>query len=141
MTQSELNRLKKLCEEAIPGPWEAYKDEDGNYSGVRTLANVDYNENVVWGYVPWEDGGTTEAVFIAEARNALPQLIAEVERLREALKEIGFKRIPASEHEQNCELLLTNELDDEIVCTCGRWSLEFAKSAILARKALGIEND
>lgn len=69
MTPDRLAELKRLCEAATPGPWEANMDQvwcDG------WLADVHRDEN---------------AAFIAAARTALPGLIAEVERLTDELAE------------------------------------------------------
>lgn len=83
MKNDELQRLKKLCDAATPGPWEVSRDD-------RTVA---YNVEDSWGRQNWQatnrwyKNGTVEddAAFISAARSAVPALIAEIERLREEI--------------------------------------------------------
>lgn len=69
-----LDEIKKRAEAATPGPWaaheRAHKNEwalRGPATSARTLVRED-------------------ATFIAHARQDVPALVAEVERLREALR-------------------------------------------------------
>ncbi len=72
-----IQKMKKLCEAATDGPWETrfiYR--------VWDAARKD--STVMFGTTPkqeWKD-----AEFIAEARSFVPEAIAEIERLRDALK-------------------------------------------------------
>lgn len=73
MNQEQLNAIKERVAKATPGPWEYDNEERGiwnnggfNYLGTVTLSHVD-------------------AEFIANAREDVPALVAEVERLRETL--------------------------------------------------------
>jgi hypothetical protein len=79
MTHEQLQILRALCEKATPGPWEYHKSESGD--GVLCPRG---------GYVVEVGHGTTnnDAAFIAAARDALPALLDEVERLRERLDDI-----------------------------------------------------
>lgn len=104
MKDSYLKQLKKLAEAATPGPWLERQDLDYYQAGT-------YLGHGPMKYVPRKDGRGNELVscsieeveyfaddvvriegtdadqdFIAEARTAVPQLIAEVERLREELR-------------------------------------------------------
>lgn len=69
----DIDRLRQLEAEATPGPWEA--DGAGIGHGERWIAhgNVRY---------PSEATAEADAEFIAEARNALPELLDELETLR-----------------------------------------------------------
>ena len=107
MTEKELQKIKEWCEKATPGPWEYWTD---------SLIDCIAHEDTV---MMWRDGGTSEmedciqlvgesndpvfiaaigyrdvienAEFIAHAREDIPKLIAEIERLQ-ALKQIGTCR-------------------------------------------------
>lgn len=88
MDREALEELKKICEEATPGPW--YTDElcdsacgtacspygcpESHPSGVWEVGPEDVTSNVSTNNEP-------DAEFIAAARTALPQLIADSERL------------------------------------------------------------
>lgn len=61
MTQKELNRLKRLCAAATPGPWSGKIDQIGRINKK------------------------ADSLFIAAARDALPRLIDEIEDLRQAM--------------------------------------------------------
>lgn len=95
MTDAELAELERLCEVATPGPWEW---EAGMFTGA---AGRPYNLQVRVAS-PWGEGELhphvllktvngwepkdSDAAFIAAARTAVPALIAEVRRLRDALE-------------------------------------------------------
>lgn len=66
MTNEELDRLEALANAATPGPWVA--DE-------RWVEDADE-------YDIGEAQETSDAEFIAAARTAIPQLIAEIRRLQ-----------------------------------------------------------
>lgn len=74
MTKDELDELKKLCDEATPGPWDA--------KGIRLLPDNEGCLNLPDGRDHELYGSLTDMKFIAASRTALPKLIAEVERLR-----------------------------------------------------------
>jgi hypothetical protein len=100
MTDGELSRLKALAEAATPGPWDVYSETIADKSAA--TAEFDYqvqNTEPFVGRVFMLNGDgkcpaitgcgpTSEAnaAFIAASREAVPQLVAEVERLREALE-------------------------------------------------------
>lgn len=70
ITDAELDRLERLCEEATPEPWVAT-----------------HSSFVYWCVTSrngWINRLTMaeDAKFIAESRTALPRLIAEIRRLR-----------------------------------------------------------
>lgn len=81
----DLEKLKKLCEAATPGPWkpDVWIETDGN--GWRATGPHHEDEASDEGSEPGcpdEQAAQHDAAFIAAARTALPELIAEVERLR-----------------------------------------------------------
>jgi hypothetical protein len=79
VTDEELRAIKERCEKATPGPWEwsdgTCDDEDGERHGYRCGPMwVDVCDQLA---VP-----VVDAEFIAHAREDVPALLAEVERLR-----------------------------------------------------------
>lgn len=122
ITPEKLAEWEKLCDEATPGPWDSDNNEvigflDG--TGVVAIAAV----------CQWS---LTDVKFIAESRTAMPELIAEVNRLREAL---GFYA-----DKKNYE-----EFEQKIMGNAGiSWSYKTTKvkddDGLIARKALGVED-
>lgn len=89
MTLAELAAARALCEAASPGPWIASK----HHLAVETAQLA--NDGTVYGNLMWvvepgdaddEHGRVAEfdrsAAFIAASRTLVPDLIAEVDRLR-----------------------------------------------------------
>jgi len=82
MTPEKLSRWKKLAEAATEGPW--------TYSGY--FADAHFGIDPLFFYSQGETDfpkSITEddLSFIAEARTAVPELIAEVERLQRELED------------------------------------------------------
>jgi len=67
MTDAELQRLRALAQAATPGPWR-----DNHVGAVKNEAGRDIP-------ITYSD-----AAFIAAARNAMPALLDEIDRLRAA---------------------------------------------------------
>lgn len=75
MNQEQLNAIKERVAKATPGPWEYDEEDRGiwnkgalNYLGTVTLSHID-------------------AEFITHAREDVPALVAEVERLQKRLEQ------------------------------------------------------
>lgn len=86
MTPERLAEIKSRAEAATPGPWEAELQEvEVDHDGTE----YPYTGAWVPRACPWEDGDgyvhmdDANAEFIANARQDIPDLLAEVERLRE----------------------------------------------------------
>lgn len=105
--QEQLDQWQELCEKATAGKWVGIpivrddilvRVEVGHYvdGGFFTLAEVR----------TWE-GPESDAAFIAEARQALPQLLAEVVRLNN--REIGWNLAFARVSQENKRLREENE--------------------------------
>ena len=77
MTQQELDALKALAEATTPGPWVCY------YS-LSVGATVQQNGRAGWIFRAQEKATREDMDFVAAAREAVPALIAEVERLQVA---------------------------------------------------------
>lgn len=86
-----IKALKALCRKATPAPWEDKRDsmesEDG-YELGRSYRVVSREEGTICylhSYLDYPGNDKADAAFIAHARQAVPELLAEVERLnREA---------------------------------------------------------
>ncbi len=80
MTPAQLEELKRLCDAATPGPWaaESYMATSGGPEIVAISTGGHGGRYAL----------TREtAEFVAAARSVVPELIAEVERLRELVKD------------------------------------------------------
>lgn len=100
MTEQELQAIKERVAAATPGPW------------YYNNAHVATKEGVAGGYPPNEasvcelyDGeyienknGVNDARFIAHARQDVPVLVEEVERLRKALEFYADEKNYIEEH-------------------------------------------
>ena len=92
----KLDDLQKLCDAASPGPWQPWDcrlGKDGDY---------DVSE---------------DSFFVAAARTAMPELIAEVRRLREALQKIYDYR--SDKPDWNLVMAIAGDIIEpmEIVCS------------------------
>ncbi|MGP1393961.1 MAG: hypothetical protein ACTS3R_00430 [Inquilinaceae bacterium] len=82
LSDEKLKAIRDRCEAATAGPWKSYiegRDHESGSSFIMTSA-----EDI-------ELSGATDADqdFIAHARQDVPQLVDEVKRLRQRLKERG----------------------------------------------------
>ena len=73
---NRIEEIKARAEAATPGPWLVHPHE----SAEGQLVVDEHYDNVAECYVP------EDATFIAHAREDIPYLLAEVERLRAALE-------------------------------------------------------
>jgi hypothetical protein len=81
LNAEELEAIRKRAEAATPGPW-GYADRDN----VVFTANADYKYAVE---IAEEVGHKFDGEFIAHAREDVPKLLAEIERLRRELSFIA----------------------------------------------------
>ncbi|GLC88674.1 hypothetical protein [Lysinibacillus piscis] len=95
MKQEQLDAIKERAVNATDGPWQVYEMEDGTQIGtVEHHPQLKSPMHVVtmsyWGEKPysrvWID--KDNAKFIAHAREDVPALIAELERLKSELQGI-----------------------------------------------------
>ena len=91
MTEEELTRLEELGNNATPGPWEWIEDDEEDWelvSGTPEQIMQQQEEAVVYiDLMPALRRDVVKALeedraFIAEARTAVPALIAEVRQLK-----------------------------------------------------------
>jgi len=91
MNQKQLNAIKERVAKASHGPWEYDEDERGiwNKGGFNYLGTVTLSHN--------------SAQFIAHAREDVPALVAEVERLHKALEKVMEVEAPIMEGTEGWE--------------------------------------
>jgi hypothetical protein len=86
-SNTDLTALEAAEREATPGPWFAYDDNgddehpphvDSDAAGLICTATADADHATPKGCM-----GSRDVRFIAAIRNAAPELLAEVRRLRE----------------------------------------------------------
>ena len=80
ITDAELRNMRARCDAARPGPWRSHVEGRDHASGSNFIMvgeGTARSEDIELLGVTAEDQD-----FIAHARNDLPRLIAEVERLR-----------------------------------------------------------
>jgi len=90
MTEKELQRIKERCEKATSGPWES--PWVGNHPDA-FIAKYDGTAivGVEWYDFPHLSVLKEDAEFIANAREDIPKLIAEVEKLKKKVKQLRKK--------------------------------------------------
>ena len=86
--------LKKLCDAATEGPWFTHTREASGEAEIWSVEHPKGYDDLIAGSFKSKAHaqGIDNAIFIAAARTALPELIAEVERLREAMLDAYVKR-------------------------------------------------
>jgi hypothetical protein len=113
VTPEELAAIKARAEAATPGPWgtNEFLYAPGEWS--MAIAPVNGHGGWIGGGVavafPHEDGHQAQdATFIAASREDVPALVAEVERLRQALEDYG-------RHSEGC----SGQYGSSYRCRCG----------------------
>jgi hypothetical protein len=88
MTDKELNAIKKRCELATDGPWGAYPNSSIELHGteLKTCGVVQYGGKKDYGGIHFidfrgEKSRIADIEFIAHAREDIPKLIKEIDRL------------------------------------------------------------
>jgi hypothetical protein len=74
----DLEEIKKRCQEATPGPWKSYVEGRDEIVGSDFIMTEGEDIYLTGATVADQD-------FIAHARQDIPKLLAEVERLRKLL--------------------------------------------------------
>ncbi|UYZ12187.1 hypothetical protein A6764_00045 [Brevibacillus sp. WF146] len=88
ITPEELTAIRERAEKATPGPWlwSGAKVLNGKYMFV---PQGSYLADTLITFGDTYENGGYDAEFIAHAREDIPRLLAEIERLRTALEEIN----------------------------------------------------
>lgn len=87
MTDARLDEISALADQATPGPWEIAYDHDDRPD---TGQSVQFPTAI--GPFTWIEHPTAredaDSVFVAAARTDIPELVAEVRRLRAQVAEL-----------------------------------------------------
>ena len=78
LTQSELRSIEQRCEAATAGPWTPFVEGRDHTSGSSFVRTTDDD-------IEMSGATTADFDFIAHARQDVPRLLAEVQRLRAVL--------------------------------------------------------
>ena len=84
----DLDEIRRATEAATEGPWSSRNAYDGNNPHKATYWDVCDADEPIGQF--WWDHAEADAAFIAGARQWVPALVAEVERLRAALVKYGW---------------------------------------------------
>lgn len=76
LTEDELARIERLCEGATPGPWRSFIEGRDHQSGSDFIQTAGPD-------IELSGASRADLDFIADARQSVPLLTAEVRRLRE----------------------------------------------------------
>lgn len=134
MTQQRLDEIRARCDKATRGPWiydkrvgcvAVYHGEKAccidETEGRRLFYADGFLEKEADGYTRWKTNPAdcTNAAFIAHARQDIPALLAEVERLRAEVERFRAKRNETIDAIENlmescraCDMCALNESDD-----------------------------
>lgn len=89
INQEQLNAIKERVAKATPGPWLV---EESRYEGRFNAASADENYDL-----PACLMGIEDAEFVTHSREDVPALVAEVERLHQALEKVLEVEAPIME--------------------------------------------
>lgn len=123
ITEEQLKHWKELCEKATPVPWNYTYDGSGDYS----IGAGDPQIDCAIGMYSRRHNTIDNIAFIAAAREAMPKLIEEVERLKGELN--AHFQLNAGIAEENARLREALEFYADVFKDMGK----------RAREALGGE--
>lgn len=100
MTEQELEQIEARANAATPGPWTGDRNDGtikyrmmGGLDGQTEVLIVDHKNNSSGFYgiddIPFEESEANEE-FVKHARQDVPALLAEVERLNETIEKLAF---------------------------------------------------
>jgi hypothetical protein len=80
LTDADIQAIEQRLERATPGPWIEHLEKRDEISGSDVIATADQDI-----YLP----GASEAdyIFVANARQDIPRLLAEIRRLRREISQ------------------------------------------------------
>lgn len=85
-TTDEIAKLREICQDAHPGPWTHVIDGIDSYVGAQFSETLD-EEIIICTVMAAFSNNEEDGIFIAAAREALPLLLDEVERLQRRIKD------------------------------------------------------
>ena len=90
LSAEDLAQIRRRCDAAAPGPWKAEKgDPQWGSIGYEVLGVEKGDCNCPDSDIPAMLADEEDAIFIAHAREDVPRLLAEVERLRNIMSDIA----------------------------------------------------
>ena len=102
ISMNRIRKLKALCRKATPAPWKdirhSIQSEDG-YEIGRTY-RVESQKDMIChldSYLGYSENERADAAFIATARQAAPDLLAEIERLKDEKQQLEKENIQLAE--------------------------------------------
>jgi len=139
MNSDQLNAIKERAEKATPGPWVIEESRYGSYNAVSVDTNYDFPACLM---------KLDNALFVTKAREDIPQLVAEVDRLQSELEsavEHADYRIKYS-GQLSTELATSydeiDRLKSAITYACEMFSIgESRKANDKLTEALGVPHD
>jgi hypothetical protein len=89
LTADELAAIRERVDAATPGPWESFVEGRDHTSGADFIRTGGFRDDCPDIYVQHESrpAPPNDLDFIAHARQDIPRLLGEVERLRRELAE------------------------------------------------------
>ena len=78
LTHQEIAEIRERCDQATPGPWKSFVEAREQMSGSDFIQTDGEDIYLTGGTVADQD-------FIAHARQDIPKLLAEIERLKKLL--------------------------------------------------------
>lgn len=91
-----IRKLKALCKKATPAPWKDKRHSIGSEDGyeIGRTYRVESQKDTIChldSYLGYPENEAADAAFIAAARQAVPELLAEVERLQAEVARLKMK--------------------------------------------------
>jgi hypothetical protein len=92
MTLAELDAIRARCDAISPAPWQTVRNNFIKADWIPEDSRIVWCPGADVAYVApvGPDDGNADAAFIAHARQDVPRLLAEVERLRARLAGQGI---------------------------------------------------
>jgi len=124
--------LRRLCEEATPGPWKLWSGWGPHTDGLMRVLRIGPESVESTGLWKGDCGGDIVAKredleLVARARNALPALLDELERAEALLRRLDeYVDHALDEQGRNCARLGSTK-----PCTCGLHDLEREIASLL----------
>lgn len=75
----DMDAIRQRCDQATPGPWKPYVEGRDHDSGSSFIMTSGEDFELIGASVPYQD-------FIAHARQDIPQLLAEIQRLKAMIR-------------------------------------------------------
>jgi len=86
LSDEEMAKIRSRSDAATPGPWREYIEDRDSFSGSDFIMTEGNDLNII-------GASSADYEFIAHARQDIPKLLAEIERLRSLIgkmyREIG----------------------------------------------------